>query len=133
MFVTYATKYGRTFLDGELYVPKAQIQDRARCAKAGIPEDRAMATKPELAAAMIERVLHAGIQDRWVTGDAVYGKHSGLRYRLQAGGMRGRPGRRDDRDAGCPSLADTYGRSWHQKRPVLGLGAATHERAHPRR
>ena len=35
VFVTYATKHGRTFLDRELYVPKAWVDDPDRCAKIG--------------------------------------------------------------------------------------------------
>ena len=46
-----------------------------------------MATKPGLAAEMIERALDAGIQAAWTAGDAVYGQHSGLRRRLEARGM----------------------------------------------
>src|SRR5699024_6474467 len=85
VFLTYATKHGRTFLDRELYIPKAWIQDPDRCAKAGIPTQRhTLATKPELAADMIEHALDAGVQAKWATGDAVYGKHAGLRHRLQA-------------------------------------------------
>ena len=85
VFLTYATKYGRTFLDRELYLPKAWIEDPARCAKGGIPTDRqVMTTKPELAGDMIERALDAGILAQWVTGDTVYGNHAGLRHRLQA-------------------------------------------------
>lgn len=87
VFLTYATRHGRTFLDRELYLPKAWMQDPARCAKAGIPSDRAMATKPVLAADMIERALDAGVQAKWVTGDSVYGQHSGLRRRLESRGM----------------------------------------------
>lgn len=87
VFLTYATVHGRTFLDRELYLPKAWMDDPARCAKAGIPEDRTMATKPVLAGQMIERALDAGVQAEWVTGDSVYGQHSGLRHRLESRGM----------------------------------------------
>lgn len=87
MFLTYATVHGRTFLDRELYLPKAWMDDPTRCAKAGIPEDRTMATKPVLAGQMIERALDAGVQAKWVTGDSVYGQHSGLRHRLESCGM----------------------------------------------
>ncbi|WP_446698790.1 hypothetical protein [Arthrobacter sp. H16F315] len=41
---------------------------------------------PVLAADMIDRALDAGIPARWATGDAVYGQHTGLRRRLEAGG-----------------------------------------------
>lgn len=85
VFLTYATKHGRTFLDRELYVPKAWIQDPDRCAKAGIPADRhTLATKPALAADMIEHALDAGVQASWTTGDTVYGANQGLRERLEA-------------------------------------------------
>ena len=87
VFLTYASPLGRTFLDRELYLPKAWAEDRERCTRAGIPEDRAMATKPVLAADMIERALDAGIEAAWTTGDAVYGQHTGLRRRLEACGM----------------------------------------------
>ena len=87
VFLSYATPAGRTFLDRELYLPKAWMDDPARCTRAGIPEERVMATKPVLAADMIERALDAGIEAEWTTGDAVYGQHTGLRRRLEARGM----------------------------------------------
>jgi SRSO17 transposase len=36
VFLAYATPAGRTFIDRELYLPKAWIDDRDRCAEAGI-------------------------------------------------------------------------------------------------
>src|SRR5699024_1576219 len=47
-------------------------------------ERHTLATKPELAADMIERVLDAGVQAQWVAGDTVYGANHGLRERLEA-------------------------------------------------
>lgn len=87
VFLSYATPAGRTFLDRELYLPKAWMGDPAWCKRAGIPEERVMATKPVLGADMIERALDAGIEAEWATGDAVYGQHAGLRRRLEARGM----------------------------------------------
>ncbi|RNL61749.1 IS701 family transposase [Arthrobacter oryzae] len=83
VFLTYATAKGRTFLDRELYLPKAWTDDRTRCAAAGIPEDRAFAAKPELAITMLTRALDAGVPAAWVTGDAVYGQHYKLRKALE--------------------------------------------------
>lgn len=40
VFLTYATKHGRTVVDRELYSPKAWIDDSDRCAKVGIPDHR---------------------------------------------------------------------------------------------
>jgi len=87
VFLAYATPAGRTFLDRELYLPKAWTEDRERCREAGIGDDVAFATKPELAIAMIGRALEAGVPAGWVTGDEVYGQHSGLRRSLEERGM----------------------------------------------
>jgi SRSO17 transposase len=87
VFFSYATPGGRTLVDRELYLPKSWMDDPLRCRRAGIPEDRQIATKPVLAADMVERALDAGIQAELITGDAVYGKHFGLRRRLQARDM----------------------------------------------
>ncbi|WP_427135599.1 IS701 family transposase [Pseudarthrobacter sp. S9] len=87
VFLTYATPAGRTFLDRELYLPKAWTDDRDRCASAGIPATRKFATKPELAITMITRALDAGVPAQWVTGDAVYGQHAKLRETLHGRGV----------------------------------------------
>src|SRR3954463_1717422 len=39
VFLPYAAPAGRTFIDRELYLPKAWIEDRERCAAAGIGPD----------------------------------------------------------------------------------------------
>ncbi|WP_374228582.1 IS701 family transposase [Pseudonocardia sp. ICBG162] len=83
VFLTYATPHGRTFLDGELYLPKAWTEDRPRCDRAGIPADREFRTKPELAVEMIARAIDGGVPASWVTGDAVYGQHYRLRKSLE--------------------------------------------------
>lgn len=87
VFLGYATPGGRTFLDRELYLPKGWTQDRDRCREAGIGDEVAFATKPELAMTMIARALDAGVPAGWVTGDEVYGQHSGLRRMLEGRGM----------------------------------------------
>ncbi|WP_374212642.1 transposase [Rhodococcus tibetensis] len=60
-------------------MPKAWTDDRDRCAQTGVPTEREFATKPELAIAMLERAVAAGVPARWVTGDAVYGQVHRLR------------------------------------------------------
>lgn len=91
VFLGYASPAGRTFLDRELYLPKAWTQDRPRCEQAAVPDDATFATKPELAIRMLTRALDAGVPASWVTGDAgdseVYGLHPGLRTFLQERGM----------------------------------------------
>ncbi len=86
VFLAYAAPAGRTFIDRELYLPKAWIADRARCAAAGIGPEVQFATKPELALAMLSRALDAGVPAGWVAADEVYGQHSGLRLALEERG-----------------------------------------------
>jgi SRSO17 transposase len=87
VFLAYATATGRTFLDRELYLPKAWTEDRDRCAEAGIPADVEFATKPELAMRMLTRAMDAGVPAGWVTGDEVYGQHYRLRASLEERAM----------------------------------------------
>jgi SRSO17 transposase len=87
VFLAYAAPAGRTFIDRELYLPKAWTEDRDRCAEAGIGADVEFATKPQLALSMITRALDAGVPAGWVAGDEVYGQHSGLRLALEERGM----------------------------------------------
>lgn len=87
VFLTYATTAGRTLIDRELYLPKSWTDDRDRCAQAGIPAEREFATKPELAIAMLERTVDAGVLASWVTGDEVYGKYHRLRARCEELGL----------------------------------------------
>ncbi len=47
-------------IDRELYLPQSWTDDRDRRAQAGIGEDVAFATKPELARQMIERAIVPG-------------------------------------------------------------------------
>jgi SRSO17 transposase len=83
VFLCYATKYGHTFLDRALYLPKEWTDDKERCKKAGIPEQTVFASKPKLARQMLERAFAAGVVARWVTGDAVYGNDRSLQLWLQ--------------------------------------------------
>ena len=87
VFLTYSSPAGRTFLDRELYLPKAWTDDRDRCDGAGIPADREFKTKPELAMDMLGGALDAGVPARWVTGDAVYGQYYKLRKALEDRGV----------------------------------------------
>src|SRR5437764_162204 len=49
VFLVYPTPRGHTYLDRELYLPTRWTADRARCQEAGIPDDVAFQTKPQLA------------------------------------------------------------------------------------
>jgi SRSO17 transposase len=84
VFLAYASRHGHTLLDRELYLPAAWMNDRERCRRAGIPEDRTFATKPALARQMLERTLTAGVVVAWITGDSIYGDDRALRQWLEA-------------------------------------------------
>jgi len=84
VFLASASRLGDTWLDRELYRPKAWANDPPRCRQAGIPEDRRCATKPQLAQQMLARAFTAGVPAPWVTGDRVYGADRRLRMWLEA-------------------------------------------------
>jgi SRSO17 transposase len=83
VFLAYASAQGHTLIDRELYLPKEWTVDRERCQRAGIPNERAFATKPELARQMLQRTFEAGVILAWVTGDSVYGDDRALRGWLE--------------------------------------------------
>jgi SRSO17 transposase len=83
VFLAYTSRHGHTLLDRAFYLPKAWTDDPSRCRQAGIPQARRFATKPQLAQAMLQRTLAAGVAARWVTGDSVYGDDRRLRRWLE--------------------------------------------------
>jgi SRSO17 transposase len=83
VFLAYASARGRTFLDRELYLPKEWASDRERRQEAAVPDTVEFRTKPQLARAMLERALDAGVPAAWVTGDEIYGGDRRLRLWLE--------------------------------------------------
>src|SRR3954452_15166548 len=83
VFLAYPSGNGHALIDRELYLPKEWAEDPARREVAGIPEEVAFATKPELARRMIARAIAADIPFAWVLGDAVYGSDRRLRLDLE--------------------------------------------------
>jgi SRSO17 transposase len=73
VFAAYVSRHGHAFIDRALYLPKAWTDDRTRMAAADVPRGTAFRTKPQLAAAMIERAIAAGVPFGWVAGDSIYG------------------------------------------------------------
>lgn len=84
VFLGYASPTGHVGLDRALYLPKEWTDDRTRCRDAGIPDDVAFATKPQLALTLVERALDAGVPAAWVAADEVYGNDSKFRRALEA-------------------------------------------------
>jgi SRSO17 transposase len=70
----YAAGDFHTLLDGELYLPEETWhEDRARCRKAGIPDDVVYRPKTEIALGQIRRALGNGVRFEWLTFDEWYG------------------------------------------------------------
>jgi SRSO17 transposase len=83
VFLAYASPRGRALVDRELYLPKEWAGDAARRAEAHIPAQVGFHTKPQLAQAMLERAVAAGVPAGWVTADEVYGGEARLRSFLE--------------------------------------------------
>jgi SRSO17 transposase len=83
VFLAYASAKGRALVDRELYLPTEWAADQARRAQAHVPAEVEFATKPQLARAMLERALDAGVPAGWVTADEVYGGDARLRAWLE--------------------------------------------------
>jgi len=47
VFAAYASRTGRALIDRELYLPKSWTGDEQRSSRAGVPETRRFATKPD--------------------------------------------------------------------------------------
>ena len=84
VFLGYAGPRARAGLDRALYLPKDWAEDPERRAEAGVPEEVAFRTKPQLALEMIERALEAEVPARWVVADEVYGSDGKFRRALEA-------------------------------------------------
>jgi SRSO17 transposase len=67
-----------------LYLPEAWASDVARRKKAGVPEEIAFKTKPEIALEQIRAACAAGLPCGVVLMDAGYGTHSDLRTAVTA-------------------------------------------------
>ena len=87
VYLAYATDAGHGVIDRELYLPVGWLADPARCHAAGVPAQRAFATKPELARVMLQRALDAGVPGGWVTADEAYGGDPRLRGWLEQRGL----------------------------------------------
>ena len=84
VLLSEASPRGQGRLERERDVPQDWTDDRARCRQAGIPEERRLATKPQLAPPLLARAFAAGVLAQGVTGDSVYGHDRRRRLWLEA-------------------------------------------------
>jgi len=83
VFLGDASPLGHALLDRERYLPHEWTDERERGQQAGIPGDRGVATKPQLARQLLARAFAVGVPATWVTGDSVYGNNRRLRRWLE--------------------------------------------------
>lgn len=86
VFLGYASRYGHALIDRALYLPEVWADDPARRSVAGVPENTAFATKPQLGRQMLIRAFAADVPCRWVTADSVYGADYALRRCIEKSG-----------------------------------------------
>lgn len=67
-----ATATTKVIIDRVLYLPADWAADEERRDVAGVPEEIALATKPQQALAMVTDAFGAGPKARWFAGDEVY-------------------------------------------------------------
>jgi hypothetical protein len=79
---TYASRSGQALIDRALYLIRDWAANDERRQLTGVPDELAFATKPQLAAVMLERARQAGTPARWTAADEVYGGHD-LRIRIR--------------------------------------------------
>jgi SRSO17 transposase len=84
VFAALVTALGQAWVDFDVYMPDCWATDPPRRNKAGIPEQLAFATKPDLAIAQLKRLMAAGLRVTWAAADEVYGRSREFRAALRA-------------------------------------------------
>jgi SRSO17 transposase len=83
VFLAYASPKGHALIDRALYLPEEWANDPGRRHEAGVPDEVAFATKPQLAQAMLQRAWRQGVTAAWLTADTVYGHDGKFRRFLE--------------------------------------------------
>jgi SRSO17 transposase len=79
VYATWASPCGHAIVDARLYLPEQWASDPARRARAGVPEQVAFATKPQLAVQILAELHREARLPEWLTTDEVYGQNPPLR------------------------------------------------------
>jgi SRSO17 transposase len=113
VFAAYVSRHGHAFIDRALYLPKSWTDDTARLKAAHVPGEVGFATKPRLAAQMIERATAASVPFGWVAADTVYGVSEIERVL-----------RRTGKGYVLGVTGDHLFQSWDKPQPVAGSASA---------
>ena len=103
VFSACVTANGQAWADFDVYMPRRWADDLPRRRAAGIPDDLAFATKPDLAIGQVQRLRAAGLALMWAAFDEVYGR-SGKLPESVPGRRAGVRGDHPVRLAGYPPL-----------------------------
>lgn len=89
VFASLATAKANTWIDGELFIPKAWFaeENKARYESVGIPDSREFQTKVELAEQLILRCKERNLPFNAVDMDSLYGRSFPLRAKLETENM----------------------------------------------
>jgi SRSO17 transposase len=85
VFSACVTANGQAWADFDVYMPRRWADDLPRRRAAGIPDDLAFATKPDLAIGQVQRLRAAGLALMWAAFDEVYGRSGKLRKACRGG------------------------------------------------
>jgi len=87
VFSACVTANGQAWADFDVYMPRRWADDLPRRRAAGIPDDLAFATKPDLAIGQVQRLRAAGLALMWAAFDEVYGRSGKLREACRGAGL----------------------------------------------
>src|SRR5471032_1432772 len=110
--LSVATQRGSLPVAWQLYVPKEWIDDRERARRAGIPDDQAFATKPQIALAQLREAIASGIVPGIVLADAGYGDETAFRDGISELGLLYAVGIRPGTSVWAPGTAPLPPKPW---------------------
>jgi SRSO17 transposase len=119
--LTYATGRGHALIGRALYLPEACAADEEHRELAGVPEEVMFASKPQLAAGLLDRAQSLGIRAAFVAGDEVYGGRELRRSIRQRHAVTTGSGRTVTAAAGMIPA-----RAWHRMRTGSGTKGTRH-------
>ncbi|MFM0285028.1 transposase, partial [Paraburkholderia sediminicola] len=95
------------------YVPREWIDDRERARRAGIPDDQAFATKPQIALTQLREAIASGIVPGIVLADAGYGDETAFREGISELGLLYAVGIRPGTSVWAPGTAPLAPKPWN--------------------
>lgn len=110
--LSLATELGSIPIAFQLYLPKDWAGDQVRRSVAGVPEDIAFATKPEIALEQMRRALASGTPPGVVLADAGYGDETAFRDGITELGMLYAVGIRPATTVWAPGTAPLPPKEW---------------------